>query len=172
MEMNMIPSKIKNEIKAVGLTTLYFAAWFCLMVVLKTLVLAEYRIEFQGLSIALFGALVIAKVVLVLEHVPLSAWMRDRPALVHVLVRTALYALGVFIVVLVEKAFEGRHEYGGFIPSLIQSIHDRNIHHVWATTISVTFALLGFNVLFVIRRHLGKGGLSRIFLSPLAEESK
>ena len=168
----MIPSKIKNEFKAVGLTTLYFAAWFCLMVALKKLVLAEYRIEFQGLSIALFGALVIAKVVLVLEHVPLSAWMRDRPALVHVLVRTALYALGVYIVLLFEKGFEGRHEYGGFVPSLIQSIHDRNIHHVWATTISVTFALLGFNVLFVIRRHLGKGGLSRIFLSPLVEESK
>jgi hypothetical protein len=170
--MNMIPSKIKNEIKAVGLTTLYFGLWFCLMVALKKLTLAEYRIEFQGLSMALFGALVIAKVVLVLEHVPLPVWIRNRPALVHVLVRTALYALGVYMVLLFEKGFEGRHEYGGFISSLIQSFHDRNIHHVWATAISVTFALLGFNVLFVIRRHLGKGGLARIFLSPLPEESK
>lgn len=107
-----------------------------------------------------------------LEHVPLPVWMRDRPALFHVLVRTALYALGVYIVLLFEKGFEGRHEYGGFIPSLIQSFQERNIHHVWAITVSVTVALLGFNVLFVIRRHLGKGGLSRIFLSPLAEESK
>lgn len=50
----MIPSKIKNEVKAVGLTTLYFGLWFCLMVVLKKLTLAEYRIEFQGLSMAIF----------------------------------------------------------------------------------------------------------------------
>jgi len=171
-EMNMIHAKIKNEIRSVGLTTLYFGLWFCFMVVLKRLVLAEYRIEFQGLSIALFGALVIAKVVLVLEHVPLGAWMRQRPALVHVILRTVLYAAGVFIVVVFEKAFEAQHEYGGFISSLIQSFHDQNIHHVLATTISVAFALLGFNALFVIRRHLGKGGLFRVFLSPLAEESK
>jgi len=168
----MIHPKIKNEIITVGVTTLYFAVWLCLMVVLKRLILAEYRIEFQGLSVALFGALVIGKVVLVLEHIPLGAWMRTRPALFHVILRTALYAAGVFVVLLIEKAFEGRHEYGGFISALTRSIHDQNIHHVLATTIAVTFALLGFNALFVIRRHLGKGGLFRIFLSPLAEESK
>lgn len=165
-------SKIKKEIMEVGLSTLYFGIWFCLMIVLKGLILAEYRIEFQGLSMALIGALIVAKVVLVLEHIPLGAWVQARPALVHVIVRTALYALGVFVVVFLEKAFDARHEYDGFIPALIRVIHTRDIHHVLATTIAVTFALIGFNAMFVVRRHIGKGGLLRMFLSPLPEESK
>lgn len=169
MSLNL---KIKKEIIAVGLTTLYFGIWFCMFVVLKGLILAEYRIEFQGLSMALIGAMIVAKVVLVLEHIPLGAWVQARPALVHVILRTALYALGVFVVVFLEKAFDTRHEYGGFIISLIQVIHTRDIHHVLAVTIAVTFALMGFNALFVVRRHIGKGGLLRMFLSPLPEESK
>lgn len=140
--------------------------------VFKRLILAEYRIEFQGLSVALFSALIIGKVVLVFEHIPLGAWMPARPALVHVILRTALYAAGVFVVVLLEKVFKGRHEYGGFIHALTQSIHGQNIHHVLATTIAVTFALLGFNALFVIRRHLGKGGLFRFFCRRLRKSRK
>jgi hypothetical protein len=77
-----IKHKLKDEIKAVGLTTLYFATWIGVLVVLKQLVLEEYRIQFNGLSMALVGALILAKVVLVLEHVPLGGWIRTRPAAV------------------------------------------------------------------------------------------
>ena len=113
-----------------------------------------------------------AKVVLVLEHVPLGALTRDRPALVHVAVRTGLYGLGVLVVLLLEKAFEARHEYGGFASSVAQVIRHQDIHHVLAAAIGVTGALLVFNALFVIRRHLGKRGLLRLFLAPLPEQVK
>lgn len=76
--------KLKREIKAVALATLYFATWIGVLMVLKVLVLEEYRIEFHAWSLVLFGALVLAKVVLVLEHVPLGAWIRTRPALIDV----------------------------------------------------------------------------------------
>jgi hypothetical protein len=65
--------KLKDEIRAVAVATLYFAAWIGVLVLLKTILLAEDRIEFHGWSLALVGALVLAKVVLVLEHVPLGA---------------------------------------------------------------------------------------------------
>jgi hypothetical protein len=164
--------KLQNEIRAVALAALYFAAWIGVLVVLKELVLAEYQIQFHGLSLALVGALVLAKIVLVLEHAPLGAWVRTRPALVDVILRTALYAFGVFVVLLLEKAFEGRHEHGGFGPSLIAVFQHAEVHHVWANTICLSGALLGYNALAVVRRHLGKGGLIRLFLSPLPEESK
>jgi hypothetical protein len=162
--------KLRDEIKAVVLAALYFAVWIGVLVVLKQLILEEYRIEFHGLSMALVGALVLAKVVLVLEHVPLGERIRTRPALLDVILRTAMYALGVLVVLLLEKAFEGRHEYGGFGPSLIAVFQHADIHHVWVNAICLTGALLGYNVLSVVRRHLGKGGLIRLFLSPLPEE--
>ena len=99
-------SKLRNEIKAVALAGLYFGTWIGVLIILKELVLAEYQIEFRAWSLVLIGTLVLAKVVLVLEHVPLGAWIRTRPALVDVILRTALYALGVFVVLVLEKAFE------------------------------------------------------------------
>ena len=159
--------KVKTEAVSVALATIYFAVWIGALVLLKTLILAEYRIEFHGLSLALVGALVLAKVVLVLEHVPLGAWIRTRPALLEIVLRTGLYALGVLVVLLLEKAFEGRHEYGAFGPSLVAVFQHAEVHHVWANTICLSGALLGYNVLAAIRRHLGEKGLVRMLLSPL-----
>ena len=164
--------KVMDEIRAVALASLYFGTWIGVLVFLKTLALAEYRIAFHGLSLVLVGALVLAKVVLVLEHVSLGAWIRIRPALVDVILRTVLYVLGVLVVLLLEKAFEGRHEHGGFVPSLLAVFQHPEIHHVLVNTICLTGALLGYNALSVIRRHLGEGGLIRLFLTPLPEESR
>jgi hypothetical protein len=164
--------KLMDEIRAVTLATLYFGTWIGVLVFLKTLALAEYRIAFRGLSLVLVGALVLAKVVLVLEHVSLGAWIRTRPALVDVILRTALYALGVLVVLLLEKAFEGRHEHGGFGASLMAVFQHAEVHHVWVNTVCLSGALLGYNMLSVVRRHLGEGGLLRLLLSPLPEQAK
>ena len=138
-----------------------------MLMVLKWLILAEYNIEFRNVSIALVGALIVAKVVLVLERVPLEARFRDRAALTHVAVRTGLYGIGILLVLLLEKAFEVRVEYGGLVPALAQVIRHQDIPHVLAAAIGVTAALLIFNLMFVIRQHLGKRGLLGIFLLPL-----
>ena len=76
--------------------------------------LAEYQIEFRHYSMALVGALILAKVVLLLEHVSLGAWVRVQPAWVDIALRTVLYSIGVLVVMTLEKGFEGRHEHGSF----------------------------------------------------------
>jgi len=158
--------KMKHELKAILLVTLFFAAWLGVLMALKVLILQEYHIQFSGFSKVLVGALILAKVVLILEHVSLGAWLRDQPVLVDVILRTLLYALGTLVVLLLEKAFESRHEQGGFGPALKNVFQHRDIAHVWANTISVTGALLFYNVLTVLKGHLGTGGFARVFLSP------
>lgn len=162
--------KLQDEIKALALATFYFGAWIGVLVVLKKLILEEYQIEFHGLSLALVGTLVLAKVVLLLEHVPLGTWTRTRPAWIIVLLRTFLYALGVAVAMLFEKVFDIRHEQGGFSPALLAVFHHPETPHVWANAICLTGALFGYNILSVVRRHMGKKGLSRLFLSPLPED--
>ncbi len=95
-------------------------------------------------EVALLGALVLAKVVLVLEYIPLGAWAQARPAWVDVMLRTALYAFGVFVVLLLEKAFEGRHEHGGFGASLIAVFQHADAKHVWLNTVCLSAALLSY----------------------------
>ena len=160
-------TRLLRELKALGAVALYFGIWLAVLMLIKALLLAEYRIEFTGLSVAIIGALVLSKVVLLLEHVPLGEWVLRRPAWVDVVVRTTLYALGVLMVLLLEKGFEGRHEYGGFFASLRAVFEHADIYHVWLNTICMTGALLVYNVLAVIQKQLGAGELRRLFLTPL-----
>lgn len=162
--------KALEELKVVGLVTCLFASYFGLMILLKRLVLEQYEIEFRGLSVALLGALIVAKVVLVLEHVPLGRWVRSRPVIVEVGLRTIFYTAGVALVLLLEKAFEARHEDGGFSAALRTVFSHRDIHHVWANVISVGFALLIFTALARVQDALGTGGLPRLFLKTRLEE--
>ena len=164
--------KLREEIRTVGLTTLFFAAWFAMLMILKTLVLSEYNIEFNNVSMALIGALIVAKVVLVLDKVPLERWIPNKAALTHMIIRTSLYGLGILLVLLIEKAFEIRHDFGGFLPALGQVIHHQDVPHVLAATIGVAAGLLFFNAMLVIRRYLGEGGLLKLFLSPLPRQSE
>ena len=159
--------KLKDEIKDIGIAALYFGCWLGALLLLKSLILAEYQIAFHSWSAVVVGALVLSKVVLVLEHVSLGALVRARPAWVDVVLRTVLYTLGVAIVLVIEKGLEARHEYGGFGPALRQLLLQEDVHHLWANTLGLSGALLGYNALSVVRRHLGERGLLRIFTSPL-----
>jgi hypothetical protein len=161
-----IQQKLKHELRAIVMVTLFFAAWLGILMVLKILLLEDYHIRFGGFSMVLIGALILAKVVLILEHVPLGAWLRDKPVLFDVLLRTILYAFGTFVVMLLEKAFESRHEQGGFGPALMNVFQHRDMPHLWANTICLTGALLFYNLLSALDRHLGTGGLTRVFLAP------
>jgi hypothetical protein len=159
-----------KEIEAIGLVTAFFAVWFGMMLFVKRLVLAQYEIEFRGASIALVGALVVAKVVIVMEHVSLGQWVRQRPVAVDLALRTLIYTFGVLIALLIEKAFEARHEAGGFGRALVSITQHREIHQVWATTICVGGSLLGFNAMSVVHRRFGGAELRRLFFATSLAE--
>jgi hypothetical protein len=159
-------SRLREELRAVGVYTLFFGTWFAVFMLLKALVLAEYEIRYSGLSAVVVGALVLAKVALLLEHVSLGAWFANRPAWVEVVVRTVFYAFGVLLVLLLEKAFEVRHEQGGVLPALAGILRHEDIPHVLANTIVAACALLAFNVLSLIRKRLGPGTLLGLLRAP------
>jgi hypothetical protein len=164
--------KLRHELKALAFITLYFAVWFGLVILLKKLLLAQYDIQFNGMALALLGAVLLAKVVLLMEHVPVEAWVPHHPAAVAVVLRTLMYGLGVLLALTIEKAFEARHEYGGFAPALIRVYQHPEYPHVLFNTICVGLALLGFNIFSVLRRHFGKNGLGRLFFGRPQKEQK
>lgn len=162
--------KLTAEIKAVAVATVYFAIWFGILMFLKTMILSEYKVEFSNISMAIIGALILAKVVLVIDHIPLARWTREHPAIYFIFFRTLYNIVGVFILLMIEKAFEARHEYGGFGAALSQVFQHRDIYHVWANVTVVSISVFWFNVIFVMRQYIGGEKFRQVFLSiPMAE---
>ena len=155
--------KLVNELKALGLITFYFGLWVGLILFLKKLLLAQYGIRFSALALALIGTLLLAKVVLLLEHIPIGSWCRKQPKVVPVILRTIIYVLAVLVMLTIEKAFETRHEFGSFARALVKVYQHPEYPRVLFNTICLGLALLGFNILSVLREHFGKKGLHRLF---------
>lgn len=158
--------KIKSEIRGVFYTTLYFFTWFAGLYIIKVLLLEEYNIEFSDFSAVFVGALICAKVVMILEYVPIP-FTKNKPAWVEVLIRTFLYLIGVFIVLVLEKSFEARHEYGGFIEAFKNLKNVTNDYHIYVNIICVFGALIVFNTWSVIKLKLGKGKFRKLMTSKV-----
>lgn len=156
---------LADELRSVIVVTAYFAACFVMVMLLMEILLADYGIEFRGLSTALLVALVTAKVLIVLDKIPLSPWMQRQPAIAHVVMRSAIYTLATLAVLLVEKTFESSAEYGGLTNAAMHVFEHRDIHRVWATAICVSLAFLAYNGFAVLRRDIGARRLAELFFA-------
>ncbi len=165
-----VAKKAGNEVKSILLVTLYFAVWFGILILLKKLILADYNIQFSGISTALISALIMAKVVLIMEYIELGQWVKKQPPYVDIILRTLLYALGVLFVSILEKAFETRAESGGFVNALKNVFHHKDIYKVWASTIVIGIALFWYNVFAIFTQYFNKHELGiLLFKTPLEE---
>jgi len=157
--------KIKEEIRQIGIVSLYFLICLGTMLLLKKLLLAEYHIKFFGLSAAIIGALVVAKVVVILDHTPVSKRFQNRPLFVGVIYRSLVYSFFVGVVVLLEHTFHARQEAGSFTAGFKEVITHADGNHFWATFIVIFLSFIGYNVISAINDHLGEGELRRLFFS-------
>ncbi len=163
--------RLIGEMNQVGLVTLYFMVCFTLVLTLKKLFLAQYAVDFYGVSTAVVAALVVGKVVVVLDHTRIG----NRFDLTHalwlgVLYKTLVYTAVTSLVVIAEKIFHAWQEGGLFGESLrhVWEHRDRNV--MLATVICIGLAFAGYNLYSAIDRRLGEGTLRHLILrrgSPL-----
>lgn len=151
---------LRHELTAVLAATVYFGACFSVVLVLKRLMLESYQIEFMDFSIAIVLALVTAKVVVILDKVPLKV----EPGAAEVLLRTGLYTLTALVLLVLERAISTRDQFGGVAAALASMGGHPDMPRVWATTICVGLAFAGYVAAAVLKREIGADRLSSIFL--------
>lgn len=164
-------AKLIKELKLLFWTSLYFFIWFGALMLLKVLMLQEYEFEFYGASMVIVGALVAAKSVMLLENVPLMR-SKSPPAIVEILLRTLLYMAGVFVILVLEKSIEARHEYGGFFSALKNLASHADRYHIWVNVICMFGAVFVYNTAAAVKAYLGEGGLIKILRNPIAKKQK
>ena len=157
---------LSREFAAAWPVFLFFLTGFLLLLLLVKLALAEFSIEITALSSALVGALLAAKAALVLDETPLARALENHRRIVAVLVKTLLYGGAFLLLGYLERLVEALHKthtFDGAIEYVVDhASHDRMLG--WALGVSIVFAL--YFSFAEISRHMGKGALARLFLSP------
>ncbi|MDT4290348.1 hypothetical protein RO575_12320 [Methylomonas sp. MO1] len=160
--------KLKHEAQEVGLVTLYFFFCFSVMLTLKKLLLADYQVDVQVVSLAAVSALIIAKVVVILDHTAAGNRFDTRqPLWVAALYKTLVYLGIAFMVFFLEKVFHAYRETG----LLNQAVSEVWAHKDWnlmlMKLLCVGLTFLAYHVYAGLDQRLGEGTLRRgIFERP------
>jgi hypothetical protein len=156
-------STLKQEIKEVGLVTLYFFLCFVVMLTLKKLLLADYHIEVHALSTAVVSALIVAKLVIILDKTPAgNRFDASHPLGIAALYKALVYMLVTFIVLFIEKLFHAYREVGMFGQSVIYVWEHKDRNIMLAKVIVIGLMFLSYHLYAGLDRCLGKGRLRRL----------
>jgi hypothetical protein len=158
---------VGHELKSIGLVTLYFLFCFGIVLTLKKLFLADYRIEFYALSAVVISALLAAKVVVTLDHMRAGTRFDARRALATaVSYKTLVYGAVAFGVLFTEKLFHAYRATGGLGVALAEMWAHRDRNVIFADAICVGLSFAGYHLYTAIDRRLGEGTLRRMLGSP------
>jgi hypothetical protein len=96
--MSRILTTLRREFILVLPPTIFFFVAFNVISITKALMLREHGIEFSGLATATVGALLVGKVILVADKIPIMNRFPEKPLIYNILWKTAIYVLAVFVV--------------------------------------------------------------------------
>lgn len=88
----------------VGLITGYFFLCFALFMIIKKLILFEHNITFYGWSSSIIGALLMGKVVFLIDKVPIHQFLKRLAPIYEIIFKALIYTLLVFLVLVLEKS--------------------------------------------------------------------
>jgi len=103
---------LKHEFLAVIPPTVFFFLTFCLLVITQRLIDQEYGIPLVNFGGALIGALIVGKVVLVVDTLPFVNRFPGKPLIYNVLWKTGIYLTATFLVRYAEHLLPFFKQYG------------------------------------------------------------
>ncbi len=159
-----VRSRLVRELREVGRVTLYFLVCFGLVGSLKKLLLAEYDIRFTAAGAAVIGALVVAKVVILLDHTSAGERFRGGRVLSHVVYKAIAYTLAVTLVVAAEHFHHAYRTAGSWAGGWSEFTTLGQVCHMLFTAICVFLIFCAYNLYEEVDRRLGGGGALRAFL--------
>lgn len=143
----------------------FFFIGFVIVLLIVKLMLEQYSIETVTLSRALIGALIAAKVVLILDKTPVARSFKSYPRIVPVIAKAAVYASSFIVVSFAERDFDAwRHRDMAHAHAQIHAVTIQgNMHRLLAVTIGVAIVFAVYFVLSEIGDHIGHGVLWNLF---------
>lgn len=165
----MFRQRVVRELREIGLLTLYFLICFSFFLLLKKLLLEEYNMSLYVFHAAIVGALITAKVVVILEKTSFGSRFQDSRLAIHVLWRTLLYTGAVFIVTLIEQFVDVYLDHGNLEKTVENLFTGKDLDHYLALNLAVALSFLIYNTASELDRRIGRGAIRRLLFSSPAE---
>ncbi len=154
--------KLVHELIAYWLNVLYLAVFFSVFTSYKRIILSGYEISYAEWGISLFKALILAKVILIVDMLRMSHSLEDKPLIVPTLYKTFAFSLWVALFAVVESAIRGFLQGKGLEGALDHLLSD-GTNEFLARCVVAFCAFIPYFAFKELGRVLGKGKLGELF---------
>jgi len=146
---------------------LYLLVVFSLFAIYKSIVLAQYRIDFEPQGLALINALALSKVILVAQELHLADQFRDAPLIYPTLIKSFAFAIVLACFKIAEEIILGFFHGRSFHESIV-IIGDGSLQ-ILSLTVLMFVVLIPFFGFTELRRTLGHDKLVGAFFRPRSQ---
>ena len=161
--MSKVLTTLKHEFLEAVPPAIFFFVAFQLLAFTRSLMLQAYGIEVSTFLAATFGAMVVAKVVLIADKLPLINRFPEKPLIYNVVWKTLLYLVASFLVRYAENLIHYLREGGGLAHANRRLLDDVAWPHFWAIQLWLAVLFLVYCALRELVRVLGRERVLRIF---------
>jgi len=161
--VSQISSRIKDELVAVIPPTVFFFAAFQLIAFTRALMLREYGISVSAFVTASIAALVVAKVVLIVDLLPFVNRFPDKPLIYNVVWKTLIYLVAALLVRYVEHLIPFVREHGDLVVANRRLLDEVVWPHFWAVQIWLVVLFFVYCALRELVRVLGRDRVLNMF---------
>lgn len=158
----------KREVFEILPVVIFFVVSFNLIAFSKHLILQRQGIVYDGIVAATLGAVIVAKVVIIADRLPIMRLYRGRPLYRAILYRTIIYTVAVLAVRGLDVVVRSAIEQG----SLTTGLRTIRTEFVWEHFVFVQMWVLVLFLVYValveLRHEFGRGELAKLLFSRRA----
>ena len=158
----------KRELREVLAISGVFFVIFVLFLLLKKVIMDDYKVDLYILSTALVGSLIIAKVVLIFDLLPLTRKTDRLLNIFRVFFRSLIYIAGYLIFTFLEHLVRGLTSGESFPAAVGSTLQTMQTPAFIISFVGVLIAFLLFNAFWIIRSSIGPAALFAMFFKKQA----
>ena len=155
---------LKHEFFLVLPPTVFFLVAFTLILATQRLILKQYGIPLMGFGGALVGALIVGKVVLVVDKLPFVNKFPDKPLLYNALWKTGIYFLAVMLFRYLEHAVPLLIQYKDLLEANRRLMEEIVWPHFWLIHMWLVVLFFVYCAMRELVAAIGRERVVRMFL--------
>ena len=161
-----IEGGVLGLIREMAPVVLFFFTAFLLIFVMFKLFVSQYEIEFSAFTKAAIAALILGKVVPLLDWAQSGYRFDNHRRAVVIVCKTFVYGLVVIVLGIGEKVFHSVREAGSLRDGINRVVANANLDRFLGLVLLISLTVGTFLVMQEISRAMGKGTLFRLFFEP------
>lgn len=162
--MSGIVAKVKEEIRKILVVAAFFSAGFILIHIANRLLTEGSSVQLATLTRAIFGGLIVAKVLLSVDLLPFVNAFPGKPLAQNIVWKSSLYIAGGVIFLYIEPFLKNLLKGAGLFAAHSRAWDELMLPRTWATVIWLALLMAVFVTLMELSTVIGKDQLKHMFL--------